>query len=49
MHVVRRRGWELPASAATPEHVFLSRRAFLGATAGSKNGSIAIAASRPGR
>jgi sulfoxide reductase catalytic subunit YedY len=34
MHVIRRRGWELPESAATPEHVFLNRRAFLGAAAG---------------
>ncbi|OYW31817.1 MAG: mononuclear molybdenum enzyme YedY [Azorhizobium sp. 12-66-6] len=30
----RTRGWELPESQATPEHVFLSRRALLGAGAG---------------
>src|SRR4051812_9816859 len=34
MNVIRRRGWEIPESQATPEHVFLNRRAFLGAAAG---------------
>jgi len=34
MNVIRRRGWELPESQATPEHLFLSRRALLGAAAG---------------
>ena len=34
MNVIRRRGWEMPESRATPEHVFLNRRAFLGAAAG---------------
>jgi sulfoxide reductase catalytic subunit YedY len=34
MHVIRRRGWEIPESHATPEDVFLNRRAFLGAAAG---------------
>jgi sulfoxide reductase catalytic subunit YedY len=29
MHVIRRRGWEIPESLATPEHVFLNRRAFV--------------------
>ena len=28
MHIRRRRGWELPESAATPEAVFLNRREF---------------------
>jgi methionine sulfoxide reductase catalytic subunit len=33
MLIRRNRGWELPESAATPEHVFLDRRAFMaGAT-----------------
>ncbi len=32
MHVIRRRGWELPESCATPEHLFLDRRAFLTAS-----------------
>jgi methionine sulfoxide reductase catalytic subunit len=32
MHVIRRRGWEIPESCATPEHLFLNRRAFLAAT-----------------
>ena len=34
MNVIRRRGWELPESCVTPEHVFFNRRAFLGAAAG---------------
>ena len=33
MHVIRRHGWEMPEHLATPEHVFLDRRAFLSATA----------------
>ena len=34
MHVIHRRGWEIPESLATPEHLFLNRRTFLGAAAG---------------
>jgi methionine sulfoxide reductase catalytic subunit len=38
MHVIRRRGWEIPEREATPEHLFLNRRAVvagvLGAAAG---------------
>jgi methionine sulfoxide reductase catalytic subunit len=34
MHVIRRRGWEIPEHLATPEHVFLNRRALLGVAAG---------------
>jgi methionine sulfoxide reductase catalytic subunit len=34
MNVIRRRGWELPEREATPEHLFLNRRVFLGAAAG---------------
>jgi sulfoxide reductase catalytic subunit YedY len=34
MHVIRRRGWEIPERLATPEHVVLNRRALLGAAAG---------------
>lgn len=33
MLIRRRRGWELPESAATPEHLVLNRRAMLGAGA----------------
>jgi len=33
MHGMRRRGWELPEHAATPEHLFFDRRALLGAGA----------------
>jgi methionine sulfoxide reductase catalytic subunit len=29
MNVIRRRGWEIPEREATPEHVFLNRRALL--------------------
>ncbi|MBI4275367.1 MAG: protein-methionine-sulfoxide reductase catalytic subunit MsrP [Rhizobiales bacterium] len=34
MYVIARRGWEIPEREATPAHLFLNRRAFLGATAG---------------
>ncbi len=33
MHVIRRRGWEMPEHLATPEHLFLNRRAFLASAA----------------
>jgi len=32
MHVIRRRGWEIPERLATPEQTFLNRRAFLATT-----------------
>jgi sulfoxide reductase catalytic subunit YedY len=32
MHVIQRRGWEIPERLATPEHLFFNRRAFLAAT-----------------
>src|SRR5258706_2579213 len=31
MHVIRRRGWEIPERHATPEHLFFNRRALLAA------------------
>ncbi len=31
MHVIRRRGWEIPEHLATPESIFLDRRTFLAA------------------
>jgi len=31
MHVIRRRGWDIPERLATPEHLFLSRRQVLAA------------------
>ena len=34
MHVIHRRGWEIPEHQATPEGVYLNRRALLGAAAG---------------
>jgi methionine sulfoxide reductase catalytic subunit len=33
MLIRRKKGWELPESSATPEHVFMSRRAFAGTVA----------------
>lgn len=33
MNVIRKRGWELPESEATPEHLFLSRRSVLAGAA----------------
>jgi methionine sulfoxide reductase catalytic subunit len=42
MHVIRRKGWELPESAATPEALFMNRRAVLTGAA-----SLAAMASLP--
>src|SRR5262245_8746664 len=39
MHVIRRRGWEIPERLATPEHLVFNRRAFL---AGSGAGALAL-------
>jgi sulfoxide reductase catalytic subunit YedY len=41
MHVIRRRGWEIPERFATPESVFLDRRRFLLAAAGTAALSLA--------
>ena len=38
MHILHRRGWEIPESQATPESIYLNRRALLG-------GAAALAAS----
>jgi sulfoxide reductase catalytic subunit YedY len=43
MYVIRRRGWEIPESQATPEHVYFNRRAFIGGAA-----IIAAAGALPG-
>ena len=46
MHVIRRRGWEIPEREATPEHIFLNRRAFLvgtGAAALALSPELAVA------
>lgn len=43
MHIIRRRGWEIRESQATPEHVFLNRRALIGGAA-----ALAAAAALPG-
>jgi sulfoxide reductase catalytic subunit YedY len=45
MHVIRRRGWEMPERLATPEDVFLNRRAFLGTGLGAAAGALALSAS----
>jgi methionine sulfoxide reductase catalytic subunit len=34
MHVIRRKGWEIPESQVTPEAAFFNRRAFLAGAAG---------------
>ena len=44
MNVICRRGWELPESCATPEHIFLDRRAFIG---GAASATIAGLSSAP--
>jgi methionine sulfoxide reductase catalytic subunit len=43
MHYHRRKGWELPESAATPEHLVMSRRGVMGLGAG----AILAASSQP--
>ncbi|HXF89717.1 MAG TPA: protein-methionine-sulfoxide reductase catalytic subunit MsrP [Xanthobacteraceae bacterium] len=40
MHIIRRRGWEIPERLATPERYFFDRRAFMGAAIGAAAGSI---------
>lgn len=52
MHIIRRHGWEIPEHRATPESVFLDRRALLGGAAGLAAASLlaprgALAASDP--
>ena len=34
MNIIRRRAWEMPERLATPEHIFLNRRAFLSSAVG---------------
>ena len=40
MNIIRRRGWEMPESQATPEHLFFNRRALLGVAAGAAAGLV---------
>ena len=40
MHIRRTRGWDIPDHLATPEEVFLNRRALLGGAAGLAAGSL---------
>jgi methionine sulfoxide reductase catalytic subunit len=48
MHVIHRRGWEIPERLATPEHLFFNRRAFL-ALSGAAALSLSTGASRAQR
>jgi sulfoxide reductase catalytic subunit YedY len=41
MNVIRRHGWEMPESKATPEHLFLNRRSILSAAAGAVAAGVA--------
>jgi methionine sulfoxide reductase catalytic subunit len=41
MHVIRRRGWEIPEHLATPEGLFWDRRAVLGAAVGAAAAALA--------
>lgn len=43
MHIIHRRGWEIPESEATPEHIYFNRRTLLAGTAG-----LAAATAIPG-
>src|SRR5438128_5568396 len=49
MHVIHRRGWDIPESRATPEHLFFNRRAFLGAAAGAAATALAPSRARAQR
>jgi sulfoxide reductase catalytic subunit YedY len=48
MHVMHRRGWELPEHMATPEHLFFDRRAFMLATVAAALAPTVAAAQRIG-
>ena len=47
MHVIRRKGWEIPEREATPEHLALNRRSLV--KAGAILGAGSILSSLPGR
>jgi sulfoxide reductase catalytic subunit YedY len=47
MHVIHRRGWEIPERHATPEHLFVDRRAFLAAAAMAVGGAAAALSTTP--
>ena len=44
MHVIRRKGWEIPASMASPEALFLDRRSFLAGVGAA--GALAVCPAR---
>ncbi len=47
MHIIRRRGWEIADSRATPEHLVLNRRGLIaGAVAASIGGGVTVRAAR---
>ncbi len=41
MNIIHRKGWEIPEREATPEHLFWTRRAVLGAAAGAAAAALA--------
>jgi sulfoxide reductase catalytic subunit YedY len=47
MNVIHRRGWDMPGSRATPEHLFFNRRALLAALAGTAAASLEFASLGP--
>jgi sulfoxide reductase catalytic subunit YedY len=47
MNIIRKRSWELPESMATPEHVFLNRRAVLAGMAGTGAIMAGLGGARP--
>ena len=46
MHIMHRRGWELPEHMATPEHLFFNRRAFLLAAGAAAAAPVVASAQR---
>jgi sulfoxide reductase catalytic subunit YedY len=49
MHIIRRRGWEIPESHATPERYFFDRRSFMTAAVGAAAGAMIPAAAHAQR
>jgi methionine sulfoxide reductase catalytic subunit len=47
MHVIRRRGWEIPERLAAPEHLFFDRRAFMAVAGMAATGAAAALSLAP--
>ena len=47
MNIIRRRGWELPESQVTPEHLFFNRRSLHGGCCGDDGSDPVAATLRP--